>query len=153
MRMIPWSLDAHYQFQLSVVNISRDSDFHLLKESNNCLREKLQEDMVSWQLVVFSVKNQSKKTFITNSKKAKKQGRSTVGIDPSQFYPYSMCQPMATGFYRRWMFNYGTEKFTRHWEGNPISFRMWFCHTFNKLNHTVKLKILSLLVDDENWLL
>ena len=38
--------------------------------------------------------------------------KSLVGIDASQLYPYSMCQPMPTGLYTRWEYGSETRRFT-----------------------------------------
>ena len=37
--------------------------------------------------------------------------KSTVGIDASQLYPYSMCQDMQTDLYTRWDYDEETQKF------------------------------------------
>ena len=33
-----------------------------------------------------------------------------IGMDPSQLYPYSMCQPMPTGWYTRWNYYFESQK-------------------------------------------
>ena len=38
--------------------------------------------------------------------------KSVVGIDASQIYPYSMCQPMPNGLYTRWEYDSETARFT-----------------------------------------
>ena len=38
--------------------------------------------------------------------------KSIVGIDASQLFPYSMCQPMPTGLYTRWDLDSETSRFT-----------------------------------------
>ena len=54
--------------------------------------------------------------------------KSIVGIDVSQLYPYSMCQPMPTGLYTRWNFDSETSRFTpqqkktRSFENNVMSY-------------------------------
>ena len=47
-------------------------------------------------------------TFI---RKSSNLCKSIVGIDASQLYPYSMCQPMPTGLYTRWEFDSETKSF------------------------------------------
>ena len=54
--------------------------------------------------------------------------KSNVGIDASQLYPYSMCQPMPTGLYTRWDLDSKTGRFrprrnmTRSFENMVISY-------------------------------
>ena len=53
--------------------------------------------------------------------------KSIVGIDASQLYPYSMCQPMPTGLYTRWKYDSQSQKFmprqnrTRSFENMVLS--------------------------------
>ena len=69
------------------------------------LLEKIREDMTGGPSIVFTRKAVVNETFIRKSKNVCK---AIVGIDASQLYPFSMCQPMPTGLYTRWEFN--TEK-------------------------------------------
>ena len=55
--------------------------------------------MVGGPSIVFTRKAVVNETFIRKSENICK---SIVGIDASQLYPYSMCQPMRTGLYTRW---------------------------------------------------
>ena len=55
--------------------------------------------MVGVPSIVFTRKAVVNETFIRNSGNVFK---TIVDIDPSQLYPYSMCQPMPTGLYTRW---------------------------------------------------
>ena len=54
--------------------------------------------------------------------------KSIVGIDASQLYPYSMCQPMPTGLYTRWNYDTESQKFkprqkeTRSFENLVLSY-------------------------------
>ena len=54
--------------------------------------------------------------------------KSIVGIDASQLYPYTICQPMPTGLYTRWEYNSETKRFTarqnesRSFEKNVLSY-------------------------------
>ena len=59
--------------------------------------------------MVFTRKAVVEETFIRKSTDICK---SIVGIDASQLYPYSMCQPMPTGLYTRWDFDSETGRFT-----------------------------------------
>ena len=60
--------------------------------------------MVGGPSIVFTRKAVVDETFIRDSENIRK---CNVGIDASQLYPYSMCQPMPTGLYTRW--EYDTE--------------------------------------------
>ena len=66
--------------------------------------EKTREDMVGGPSIVFTRKAVVDKKYI---RKSKNLCTSIVGMDASQFYCYSMCQPLPTGLYTRW--NYVTE--------------------------------------------
>ena len=58
--------------------------------------------MVGGPSIVFTRKAVIDETFIRNSRKF---CESIVGINASQLYPYSMCQPMPTGLYTRWEYD------------------------------------------------
>ena len=58
--------------------------------------------MVGGLFIVFTRKAVVDETFIRDSGKI---CISIVGIDASQLYPYSMCQPMPTGLYMRWEYD------------------------------------------------
>ena len=60
--------------------------------------------MVGGASIVFTRRAVVDETFI---RKSTNLCKSNVGIDASQLYPYSMCQPMPTGLYTRW--NYDSE--------------------------------------------
>ena len=83
---------------------STDSKFYPFNESDKELSEKIREDMVGGPSLVFTRKAVANDTFI---RKSTNLCKSIVGIDASQLYPYSMCQPMPTGLYTRW--NYESE--------------------------------------------
>ena len=55
--------------------------------------------MVGFPSIVFTRKAVVDETFIRISGNI---SISLVGIDASQLFPYSMCQPMPTGLYTRW---------------------------------------------------
>ena len=65
--------------------------------------------MVGGPSIVFTRKVVVDETFIRESSNLCK---SIVGIDASQLYPYSMCQPMPFGLYTRWEYDSETERFT-----------------------------------------
>ena len=90
---------------------STDSKFSPFTEPNKDLLEKIREDMVGGPSIVFTRKAVVAETFIGKSSNLCK---SIVGIDASQLYPYSMCQPMATGLYTLWEYDSETKKITAH---------------------------------------
>ena len=59
--------------------------------------------------IVFRRKTVVNETFIRESSNLCK---SIVGIDASQLYPYSICQPMPTGLYTGWDYDSETKRFT-----------------------------------------
>ena len=59
--------------------------------------------------IVFTRKAVVDETFI---RKSSILCKSIVGIDASQLYPYSMCQPMPTGLFTRWEYDSETKRFT-----------------------------------------
>ena len=81
---------------------STSAKFHPLTETDKDLLQKIRDDMVSGPSIVFTRKALVDETFIRNSKN---DCKSIVGIDASQLYPYSMCQPMPTGLYKRWEYD------------------------------------------------
>ena len=64
--------------------------------------------MVGGHSIVFTRKTVVDETFIRNSRNSCK---SIVGIDASQLYPYSMCQPMPTALYTRWEYETESNRF------------------------------------------
>ena len=83
---------------------STDSKFYPLTESDKDLLETIRENMVGGPSFVFTRKAAVDETFI---RKSTNLCKSIVGIEASQIYHYSMCQPMPTGFYTR--LNYDSE--------------------------------------------
>ena len=88
---------------------STDSKFYPFTVSEEDLLEKIREDMVGGPSIVFTRKAVVDETFIRKSSNLYK---SIVGIDASQLYPYSMCQPKPTGLYTRWEYDSETKRFT-----------------------------------------
>ena len=84
------------------------SKFYPVTESDKDLLEKIREDMVGGFSIVFTRKAAVDETFIRNSTNL---CRSIVGIDASQLYPFSICQPMPTGLYTRWNYDSESQKF------------------------------------------
>ena len=83
---------------------STDSKFYPFTESDKDLLEKIREDMVVGPSIVLTRKAVVDETLIRKSTNLCKW---IDGIDASQLYPYSMCQPMPTGLYTKW--NYDSE--------------------------------------------
>ena len=83
---------------------STDSKFYSFTESDKDLLEKIREDMFGGPSIVFTRKAVVDESF---NRKSTNLCKSIVGIDASQLYPYSICQPMPTGLYTRC--NYDSE--------------------------------------------
>ena len=88
---------------------STDAKLYPFREGDKDLLEKIREDVVCGPSIVFTRKAVVDETFIEKSAII---GKSFVGIDASQLYPYSKCQFMPTGLYTRWDFNSETSRFT-----------------------------------------
>ena len=88
---------------------STDSKFYPFTESDKELLERIREDMVGGPSILFTRKALVDETFI---RKSSNLCKSIVGIDASQLYPYSMCQPMPTGLYTRLEYVSETKSFT-----------------------------------------
>ena len=87
---------------------STSAKFYPFTETDKDLLQKIREDMVGGPSIVFTPKAVVDETFIQNSEIICK---SIVGIDASQLYPYSMCQPMPTGLYTRWEYDTESNRF------------------------------------------
>ena len=104
---------------------STDSKFHPFTESNKNLLDKIREDMVCGPSIVFTRDAVVDENFL---RKPTKLCKSIVCIDARQLYPYSMCQPMPTGLYRRWNYNSESQKIisrqnkTRSFENMILSY-------------------------------
>ena len=73
--------------------------------------------------MVFPRKAVDDETFI---RKSSNLCNSTVGIDASQLYSYTMCQPMPTGLYTRWDPNSETGRFTPP-QNKLAALKIWSC--------------------------
>ena len=93
----------------SCLHKSTDSNFSPFTESDNDFLEKMRKDMVGGPSFVFTRKVVVDETFL---RKSSNLCKSIVGIDASQLYPYSMCQPMPTGLYTRWEYDSEIKRFT-----------------------------------------
>ena len=87
---------------------STSAKFYPFTETDKDLLQKIREDMVGGPSIVFTRKAVVDETFIRDSGNVCK---SIVGIDASQLYPYSMCQPMPTGLYTRWEYDTESDRF------------------------------------------
>ena len=68
-------------------------------EGDKDLLEKNREDIIGGPSIAFTRKAVVDETLIRKSANICK---SVVGIDASQLYPYSFCQPMHISLYTRW---------------------------------------------------
>ena len=87
---------------------STSSKVYPLTETVEDLIQKIRKGMVGGPSFVFTRKAVLDETFILNLGNTCK---SIVGIDASQLYPYSMCQPMPTGPYTRWEYEIESNRF------------------------------------------
>ena len=78
---------------------SNDAKIYPLTEIDKHLSENIREHVVGGSSIVFTRKAVVDETFIRKSANICK---SIVGIDSSQIYCYSICQPMPTSLYTRW---------------------------------------------------
>ena len=95
---------------------STDSKFWPFTESYKDLLEKIREDMFGGPSIVLTGKAVVEESFI---RKSTNLCKSIVGIDASQLYPYSMCQPMPTGLYTRWIYDSESQKFMTRQNKTP----------------------------------
>ena len=86
-----------------------DAKFYPFTEGDKDLLEEIREDVVGFPSVVFTRKAVVDEAFVRKSSNICK---SVVGVDASQLYPYSVCQPMPTGLYPRWDLDSETSRFT-----------------------------------------
>ena len=94
------------------------SFFPLQSRIKICLRRYEKISLVGGPSIVFTRKAVVDEIFI---RKSSKFCKSIIGIDASQLYPYSMCQPMPTGLYTRWKHDPETERLTAR-QNNSRSF-------------------------------
>ena len=87
---------------------STDAKFYPFTEGAKDLVQEIREDVIGGPSIVFTRKAVVDETFI---RKSTNLCKSIFGIDASQLYPYSMCQPMPTGLYTRWDFDSETSRF------------------------------------------
>ena len=75
---------------------STSAKFYPFTETDKDLLQRIREDMVGGPSIVFTRKTVVDETFVRDSGNI---CESIVGIDASQLYHDSMCQPMPTGLY------------------------------------------------------
>ena len=122
---------------------STDAKFYPFTEGDKDLLEKIQKDVVGGPSIVFTRKAVVDETFIGKSINICK---SIVGIDASQVYPYSMCQPMPTGLYTRWISI--QKRVVSHLDKTrPAALKIWSCPISNEQDQNVKLKASSQQAD------
>ena len=88
---------------------STDAKIYPFTEGDKDLSESVREDVVGGPFIVFTRRAVVDQIFI---RKSTITCKSIVGIDASQLYPYSMCQPLPTGLYTRWNIDSETGRFT-----------------------------------------
>ena len=86
---------------------SKNLKYFPFVESDQDLHDKIREDMTGGPSIVFTRKAVVDQTYIRNSENI---GKSIVGIDACQLYPFSMCQEMPTGLYTRWELDTNSQK-------------------------------------------
>ena len=81
--------------------------FYSFTETDKDLLQKIREDRVGGPSIVFTRKAVVDETFFRGS------GNFCIslGIDASQLYPYSTCQPMPTGQYTRWEYDAESKRY------------------------------------------
>ena len=116
---------------------STSAKFYPFIETDKDLLQKIREDMVGGPSIVFTRKAVVDEIFIRDSGNICK---SIVGIDASQLYSYSMCQPMPTGDGKM------TQKLIdlNLNRTNPKTLRTWLCHISRDIDPTVKLRVSKL---------
>ena len=77
---------------------STHAKFYPFTDGDKDLLGKIREDVVGGPSIVFTRIAVVDETFV---RKSTNLCKSIVGIDASQLYPYSICQPTATGLYTR----------------------------------------------------
>ena len=104
---------------------STDAKFCPFTEGDEDLLEKIRQNVVGGLSIVFTRKTVVDEAFI---RKSTNKCKSIVGMDASQLYPYSMCQPMPTGLYTGWDIDSETSRFkprqkeTRSFENVVMSY-------------------------------
>ena len=114
---------------------STDAKFYPFTEGDKDLVQKIREGVVGCPSIVFTRKAVVE-TFIRKSTNICK---SVVGIDDSQLYPYSMCQPMPMGLYTRWDIDSETSSFARR-QNKSRSFESMIMSYFQQTSSDCKIE-------------
>ena len=88
---------------------STDAKFYPFTGGDKDLLEKVREVVVGGPSIVFTRKAVVEETFI---RKSTNFCKFIVGIDASQIYSYSRCQPIPTGPYTHWDLHSETSRLT-----------------------------------------
>ena len=128
---------------------STDSKFYPFTESDKDLLEKIQEDMVGGPSIVSTRQAVVVETII---RKWSNLCISIVGINASQLYPYSMCQPMPTGLYTRWEYDSETKRITAR-QNKSRSFENMVMSYFQRSQTDCKIVSNVTTGREKNWLL
>ena len=110
--------------------------FYPFTEGDKNIMEKNREDVVGGPPVVFTRKAVVDETFNRKSRNIRK---SIVGIDASQLFPYSMCQPKPTGLYTRWDLDTETSRFTLR-QNKTRSFKNMVMSYFQRTRPNCKIE-------------
>ena len=118
---------------------STDAKFYPFTEGDKDQLDKVREDVVGGPSIVFTRKANVDETFIGKSTNICK---SIVGIDATQLYFHSMCQPMPTGLYIRWDIDSETSRFLP-WPNKTRSFGNMVMTFFQRTRLDCKIESFS----------
>ena len=113
---------------------STSAKFYPFIETDKDLLQQIREDMVGGPSIVFTRKAVVDETFFRDSGSICK---SILDIDASQLYPYSMCQPMPTGLYTRWVHDTESNRFKPH-QNKSRNFENMVMSYFQRQRHDCK---------------
>ena len=115
---------------------STDAKFYPITEGDKDILQKIQENVVGGPFIVFTRTAVVDETFIRKSTNICK---STVGIDASQLYPYSRCQPMPSGLHTRWDIDSETSRITPR-QNKTRSFENMVVSYFQRMRPECKIQ-------------
>ena len=115
---------------------STSANFYPITETDKDLLQKIRKDMVGGPSIFFMCKAAVDETFIRDSRSFCKP---IDGIDASQLYLYSMCQPTPTGLYTGWEYDTESNRFKPQ-QNKSRNFEKWLCHIPRDKDPTVKLR-------------